>query len=108
VAPTRGAKEEFMDESPPWRARAASTPACSDPGWSRRCRPLCGFLAQPRDWNQLAGWASERGMSGSRLRNMLAWLEQQGLARAYPLPRLVPDGPRVCVWRLAASAAGMA
>lgn len=89
-----------MDDSPSPRVRAAAQPACSDPGWSRRCRPLCGYLVEPRNWDQLAAWASTRGMSGSRLRNMLAWLEQAGLARTDPLPRMVPSGPHACMWRL--------
>lgn len=59
------------------------------------------FLATPRGWDELGTWASERGMSGNRLRNMLAWLEGEGIAGASAdRTRVVALGARRSVtWR---------
>jgi len=74
-----------MNHPPPSRIVAAQPPF-SDGSWARRCAPLLGFLSTPRTWAELEGWASKRGMSGCRLRNMLAWLEGTGVAASTPDP----------------------
>jgi hypothetical protein len=75
-----------MNHPPPPRVAIAAQPPCSDASWARRCAPLLAFLSTPRAWNELEGWASKRGMSGCRLRNMLAWLEGTGVAACVPDP----------------------
>jgi hypothetical protein len=55
----------------------------SDPSWGVRCAPLLGFLAMPRTWADLTVWGHEHAVTGCELRNMLAWLEDIGAARAF-------------------------
>jgi len=86
-----------------------SQPPHSDPSWQRRCQPLLLFRETPRGWEELSAWASERAMSASRLRNMLAWLEGEGIAGAFT-PRLPQihdvEAPRAILWRCFAARAG--
>ena len=74
-------------------------PARSDACWQRRCEPLLLYLATPRRWDELTAWASIRGISGCRLRNMLAWLEDEHVAGA-SVERRGPHATRVAdpVW----------
>ncbi len=89
-----------MGHKEPHQAKSASEAPCSDASWRRRCGPLLVFLAIPRDWGELTTWASERGMSGCRLRNMLAWLEGEGMAGAFePRDAATPERGRDCRWR---------
>ena len=74
-------------------------PPCSDRSWPQRCGPLLAFLGTPRTWSELATWARERGLSGSRLRNMLAWLELEGVAGTFADRRLLALGFRCIFWR---------
>ena len=76
-----------MGHMPPTRPPGVAEPPCSDASWARRCAPLLVFLSAPRSWDELDAWASSRGMSGCRLRNMLAWLENNGVASAFEDPR---------------------
>ena len=75
-----------MGHMPPTRPPTVAEPPCSDASWARRCAPLLVFLSAPRSWEELDAWASARGMSGCRLRNMLAWLENSGVATAFDDP----------------------
>ena len=68
----------------------ATQPARSDSCWERRCQPLLRFLARPRNWEELTEWASIRGISGCRLRNMLAWLEDEHTAGAFADNTIAP------------------
>lgn len=72
-----------MDSSTRTSRRIASQPARSDASWQRRCEPLLLYLATPRRWEELTAWASIRGISGCRLRNMLAWLEDEHVAGTF-------------------------
>ena len=37
----------------------------------------------PRAWEDLTLWGQEHDVAGCELRNMLAWLEDAGMARAF-------------------------
>jgi hypothetical protein len=58
-------------------------PPINDPVWVEWSDPLLEFLQEgPKTWTQLELWRKSRGVSGFRLRNCLAWLEDTGLARS--------------------------
>jgi hypothetical protein len=54
------------------------------PGWAEWTLPLQEFLKEPRDWAELEAWRRGQSpfVSGFRLRNMLAWLEDRHRARS--------------------------
>jgi len=88
-----------MSDPPRTRYGAAHQPPCSDRGWPRRCGPLLVFLGTPRTWGELDTWANESGVSGCRLRNMLAWLEGEGVAGTLVDRRLFSFGAHRVIWR---------
>jgi hypothetical protein len=88
----------MSDPPQPWDS-SVNQPPYADRGWPRMCGPLLAFLTTPRTWSELNAWASERGMSGCRLRNMLAWLEGEGIAGTYVDPRLQALGGQPRIWR---------
>ena len=60
-----------------------TVPPISDPVWVEWSDPLLTFLQEkPRTWSQLERWRKSQGVSGFRLRNCLAWLEDTGLAQS--------------------------
>lgn len=60
-----------------------TVPPMSDPVWVDWSAPLLEFLvARPRTWTELEKWRVSQGVSGFRLRNCLAWLEDAGAARS--------------------------
>ncbi len=49
--------------------------------WTRTCAPLRAFLAQGKvSWPELTAWRRQHDKTSLKLRNMLAWLEIEGLA----------------------------
>src|SRR5258706_15802450 len=80
---------------------AGSEPPCSDEFWRGGCVGLRRFLATPRNWDELTIWARDHGVPGHRLRNMLAWLEREGSATAFPARcRLYAGGSRpITLWQ---------
>lgn len=59
-----------------------ATPEISSPVWAEWSEPILDFLDQPRTWGELEAWRTSQGVTGFRLRNCLAWLEDAGLARS--------------------------
>lgn len=55
-------------------------PQDRDMVWESIAVPLLAFLSKPRDWKALMAWRRTNRWKGGRLRNCLAWLENQGLA----------------------------
>jgi len=89
-----------MDSSTRTSHGLATQPARSDACWQRKCQPLLLYLATPRRWDELTGWANTRGISGCRLRNMLAWLEDEHVAGSFVDDARRPSPRGSCtVWR---------
>jgi len=88
-----------MSDPPQTRYSSAPQLPCSDRSWPRRCGPLLTFLGTPRTWGELAAWASEREVRGYQLRNMLAWLEGEGIAGTFANRRLLALGAGGILWR---------
>lgn len=57
-------------------------PAISDPGWRSKTLPLLQFLSVRRTWKELNQFARTARLSGSLLRQQLAFLEDRKFARA--------------------------
>lgn len=56
----------------------AKVPKMGAPSWKTETRPLLKHLqAAPRDWPMLESWAAANRVEGTRLRNQVAWLEEQ-------------------------------
>jgi hypothetical protein len=67
----------------PLHEKNEPVPPISDPVWVEWSDPLLKFLQEgPKTWTQLERWRKPRGVSGFRLRNCLAWLEDRGVARS--------------------------
>jgi len=65
------------------RPSEEAIPPISDPVWVEWSDPLLKFLQeQPRTWLQLEKWRKSQSVSGFRLRNCLAWLEDASLVRS--------------------------
>lgn len=45
--------------------------------------PVVALLEEPREWPTLNQWAKQSGFGRSRLRQVLAWLEQCGRATTF-------------------------
>lgn len=84
-------------------------PKCSDPPrendsfppqgdydyWRRMSLPVLEFIAEPRDWRSLEQWAIAHRISKTRLRHVLAWLEQRAEASTVHVER---RGETICCW----------
>lgn len=88
-----------MSQPPQLRDNSEIQLPSSDRSWPRRCGPLLLYLHTPRTWGELMSWAHERGMSGCRLRNMLAWLEGEGAAGAFADRHPLDPGETRSMWR---------
>jgi hypothetical protein len=62
------------------KAGEVRIPIVSDPVWAEWTAPLLDFLEEPRSWKALHQWRKAQRVSGDLFRNMLAWLEDAGVA----------------------------
>jgi hypothetical protein len=57
-----------------------NVPPISDPKWRIDSEPLQFFLSKWRTWPEIERWAKESKVNPSKLRHMLAFLEDRKLA----------------------------
>jgi hypothetical protein len=66
--------------------------------WRHLSLPVLAFLEEPRDWVAIEDWVKTNRFGKSRIRQMLAWLEQRGEAATV---RVEGTAEKVC-WASAA------
>ena len=65
-----------------WMADEEAPPII-DPVWAEWSAPLLEFLIKaPRTWKQINKWREKNGMTGFRVRQCVAWLEDAGAIRS--------------------------
>lgn len=63
------------------RSRKPDVPT-DDASWQVFSQPILDFLDQPRDWAALKERAKDVGMTQTKLRNCIAWLEGNALIQS--------------------------
>jgi hypothetical protein len=79
--------QAFLDGKQCHRERisCSKVPKVGAKTWPTETRPLLELVrAAPRDWPALESWAAANRVDETRLRNQVAWLEEQGAIASEP------------------------
>lgn len=84
----------------PFREKDPLPPQGDYTFWRRQSLPVLEILQQPRDWSALDAWTKDARFGKSRLRQVLAWLEQRGEASTFV--QVTRGGGETLYWASAA------